>query len=108
MPAALFLGDEATAAGFRLAGVATVDASRDDAPAAFAQACRDASLVIVSASFAARLPEAVLARARTSAAHFVAVIPDLNGEAAVPDVAARIYAELGLETPGAAGTAIRP
>jgi len=27
----------------------------------------------------------------------VSVIPDLNGEAAVPDVAARIYAELGLD-----------
>ena len=99
MPAALYLGDEATAAGFRQAGVATVATSADSAQDAFAQACRDASLVIVSASFAARLPEAVLARARMSAGHFVAVIPDLNGETALPDVAARIYAELGLETP---------
>jgi vacuolar-type H+-ATPase subunit F/Vma7 len=93
---AIYLGDEATAAGFRLAGVAAL-AVADDPAGAFRRACREASLVIVSASVAASLPEAVLARARAAPSLLVSVIPDLNGEAAVPDVAARIYAELGLD-----------
>ena len=97
MPAITFLGDEATAAGFRLAGAAVHVVADADVAVAFADACRDAALVIVPASLAARLPEAALARARAAAGHFVAVIPDLNGETPVPDVAQRIYAELGLE-----------
>ena len=99
MAAVLYLGDEATAAGFRLAGVAPCVAPDDDVPGAFNRACRDASLVIVSASVAASLPDAVLARVRAASSHFVVVIPDLNGDTAVPDIAARIWTELGLEPP---------
>jgi vacuolar-type H+-ATPase subunit F/Vma7 len=97
--AVLYLGDEATAAGFRLAGVAARVAPDDDVPGAFSHACRDAALVIVSASVAASLPDAVLARAQATSSRFVVVIPDLNGDTAVPDIAARIWTELGLEPP---------
>jgi vacuolar-type H+-ATPase subunit F/Vma7 len=99
MAAPVYLGDEATAAGFRLAGVRAIVAPAGDASVAFGEACRDASLVIVCASVVARLPDAVVARARSNPALLVAVIPDLHGEAPLPDAAAWIYAELGLEAP---------
>jgi hypothetical protein len=71
MPAPIYLGDEVSAAGYRLAGVRV------------------------------RVPESgteaeVLGRARAEAP-LVLVAPDLLGETPLPDLAARLRRQLGLE-----------
>src|SRR5512137_2261075 len=97
MPAPVYLGDEVSAAGFRLAGMQVRVPERGAESAAFASARADAPLVLVSATVAARLTDAELRAARAALAPLVLVVPDLDGATAVPDLAARLRRQLGLE-----------
>ena len=97
MSALYYVGDEASGAGFRLAG-ARVIVPRDGEEAAALQAARtDASLVLVSASAAARIPDQALRAARAALAPLVLVVPDLRDGTRPPELAARLRRELGLE-----------
>ncbi|MDH5288016.1 MAG: hypothetical protein OEX23_15450 [Betaproteobacteria bacterium] len=91
-----YVGDEATAAGFRLAGcdalVPVPGREREALDAARAQA----PLVLLCAGTAARLPAAVL-RAALAGSPPLAVLPDAHGAAPMPDIAARVTRTLGLE-----------
>ena len=97
MPAPIFLGDELAAAGYRLAGALVRTPLPAEAAAALAQACAQAPLVLVSASVAARVGAAALQRALAAAAPLVLVVPDVHGGVPLPDLAARLRAELGFE-----------
>jgi vacuolar-type H+-ATPase subunit F/Vma7 len=92
----IFLGSEAEAAGYRLAGVdaRSVDAACEHA--ALADARANGELVLVAASVAARLPESTMRAACAALAPLVVVVPDLGGEGALPDVAQRLRRQLGL------------
>jgi vacuolar-type H+-ATPase subunit F/Vma7 len=92
-----YIGDEATAAGFRLAGVRVCATQDGEEAAAFAAAPRDASLVLVSSSVAARLRDAALDAALAALAPLVVIVPDLRGETPRPNLGARLRRELGLE-----------
>ena len=96
MSAPIYLGDDVSAAGYRLAG-AQLRAPGTNARAALAQALVDAPLVLVSAALAADIGEAALLPALGAVAPLVLVVPDANGTAAPLDVAARMRAQLGLE-----------
>jgi vacuolar-type H+-ATPase subunit F/Vma7 len=97
MPAPIYLGDEVSAAGYRLAGVdARVPAPGTEVEA-LAAARREAPLVLVTTSIAAHIGDAELRRAATALAPLVLVVPDLLGETPLPDLAARLRAQLGLE-----------
>jgi vacuolar-type H+-ATPase subunit F/Vma7 len=98
MSLAVFLGDEVTATGYRLAGVTTRVPEIGAEASALAQACSEASLVLVSASVAARIPADDLRAAQLAVAPLVVVTPDLQGETPLPDIAARLRAQLGLAT----------
>ena len=93
-----YLGDEVTAAGFRLAGAATVVVSggADDAAQALHGALASSELVLLAADVAQALPRALLEGALLALAPPLLVVPDLAGRAAVPDLAARLREELGL------------
>jgi vacuolar-type H+-ATPase subunit F/Vma7 len=95
--APIYLGDEVSAAGYRLAGARVRTPARGDARAALAHALSDAPLVLVSATVAADIGEPVLQRALAAAAPLVLVVPDVNGTTPLPDVAARMREQLGLE-----------
>ncbi|WP_137893150.1 V-type ATP synthase subunit F [Ramlibacter sp. 2FC] len=96
MPAPIFLGDEVSAAGFRLAGArARVPAPGEEA-SFLEQARREAELVLLSAECAARIPAPLLRRALTAPLPLVLVVPDLLGRAEPPDLAARLLAQLGI------------
>ena len=97
MPAPIYLGDEVSAAGYRLAGALVHTPGAAEAVARFAWARTRAPLVLLSARVAADIGEAVLRPALAAADPLVAVVPDLNGEASVPDPGARLRAQLGLE-----------
>ena len=98
MSLAVFVGDEVTATGYRLAGVTTRVPEIGAEASALAQACSEASLVLVSASVAARIPATDLRVALLAVAPLVVVTPDLQGETPLPDIAARLRAQLGLAT----------
>jgi vacuolar-type H+-ATPase subunit F/Vma7 len=97
MAAAVYLGDEVSAAGYRLAGaiVATPRAGEETAALAWARA--RAPLVLVSSLVAQRIAEPLLRTALSTLAPLVLIVPDLQGEAPLPDLAARLRGQLGLE-----------
>jgi len=96
MTAVVFVGDATSAAGFRLAGVHTIVPAPGRERAALRAARDDAPLVLLAASVAARLPAAELSAALAALTPIVAVVPDITGSAAPPDLAARLKAQLGL------------
>ena len=97
MPAPIYLGDEVSAAGYRLAGVDARVPTPGTEGEALARARREAPLVLVTASIAARVGDAELRRAVMALTPLVLVVPDLLGETPLPDLAARLRAQLGLE-----------
>jgi vacuolar-type H+-ATPase subunit F/Vma7 len=92
-----YIGDEATAAGFRLAGVRVRAVQDGEEAAAFATAPGDARLLLVSSSVAAGVRAAALDAALAALAPLMVIVPDLRGETPPPDLAARLRRELGLE-----------
>jgi vacuolar-type H+-ATPase subunit F/Vma7 len=97
MTAPIFLGDEVSAAGYRLAGVSVRTPGPGEAAAALADACAQAPLVLVSSAVAAGIHERPLRAALSALSPLVIVVPDLEGDVPVPDLAARVRAQLGLE-----------
>lgn len=97
MTAPLYLGDEVSAAGYRLAGLRVRVPERGDEATALAAARAEAPLVLVSAMVAARIADDVMRDAQTALTPLVLVVPDLVAGVAVPDLAARLRKQLGLE-----------
>jgi vacuolar-type H+-ATPase subunit F/Vma7 len=92
----VFLGNEVQAAAYRLAGVDTLGVDPGNATSALAEARAAAPLVLVAASVAAQIPEATMRNACAAIAPLVVVVPDLDGEGALPDIALRLRRQLGL------------
>lgn len=92
-----YLGDDASAAGYRLAGAHVATPSPDEAAAALAAARGEASLVLISTRVAGSLPEPELARAELALHPLVLIVPDLRDDAPLPDRAARLRGQLGIE-----------
>jgi vacuolar-type H+-ATPase subunit F/Vma7 len=97
MALAYYLGDEISAAGFRLAGVKTHVPGSGEETGALAAACAEAKLVLVSAAVAARIDEASLSRALAALSPLTLLIPDATGKVEMPDIASRLRRQLGLE-----------
>ncbi len=97
MNALRYLGDEASAAGFRLAGCEAFAASPGRERAAFEEACAGAALVMVSPGVAATIDPACFGAAVARAQPPIVVLPDLVGASAWPDPSASLARELGLE-----------
>jgi len=97
MSAPIYLGDEVSASGYRLSGAQVRTPERGSEAQALAWARGEAPLVLVSAAVAAALPAAVLSAALEALAPLVLVVPDRAGRAAMPDLAARLREQLGLQ-----------
>jgi vacuolar-type H+-ATPase subunit F/Vma7 len=97
MGAAVFIGDELSATGFRLAGVDTVVAERDAAAGALRAARKDAALVIMTAELARHVPAAELEAALSAETPAVAIIPDVRMRTPLPDLAKKLRRALGIE-----------
>ncbi len=94
---AVYLGDEVSAAGYRLAGAQLRTPSAGDETAALAWARGQAPLVLMSAAVAAGVDADAQRAALSAPAPLVLIVPDLIGSAPVPDLAARLRAQLGME-----------
>jgi vacuolar-type H+-ATPase subunit F/Vma7 len=92
-----YIGDEASAAGFRLAGARVIVPLAGDETAALAATRESATLVLISADVATRISAPDLAIAQAALAPLVLIVPDLRREVPMPDLAARLRGQLGLE-----------
>ncbi|MDP2007553.1 MAG: hypothetical protein Q8K45_17920 [Rubrivivax sp.] len=97
MPAPVYLGDEVSGAGWRLAGAEVHTPAPGAATEALASACARAPLVLVSADVALAIAVPALQKALLALAPLVLVVPDLQGQAPLPDLAGRLRTQLGLE-----------
>jgi vacuolar-type H+-ATPase subunit F/Vma7 len=93
----VYLGDEVTAAGYRLAGLVVRTPGRAEAGAALEEARAQSPLVLVSAAVAAHIDAAQMRAALAALQPLVLIMPDAQGEVARPDLAARLRGQLGLE-----------
>ncbi|RJG00387.1 V-type ATP synthase subunit F [Noviherbaspirillum sedimenti] len=93
----IYIGDELTAAGFRLAGAQILLPAAGEEAASLAQARGDGQLVLVSADVAARIPRELLGAALAALAPLTLVVPDLLGRQPLPDRAQRLRRQMGME-----------
>ncbi len=95
----VYLGDEATAAGYRLAGVETRVPPLDEAAAALRRATTDgAELILLSGALADHVPAEELRLALTQERPLVTIVPDVYGNGAPADLARQVRAALGIES----------
>lgn len=93
-----YIGDEATAAGYRLAGAETRVPAAADTPDLFRQAMADgAELILLSAERASDLDDVELAAALLAVQPLVAIVADAYGRHVPPDVARATRLALGIE-----------
>jgi vacuolar-type H+-ATPase subunit F/Vma7 len=96
MRPAVFIGDEVSAAGYRLAGFRTQVPRPGAETAAVEAACAGADLVLVTAEVAEQVP------AERLTAHFAAlrplflVVTDARGRVPAPDISARLRRQVGV------------
>lgn len=91
-----FLGDEVSAAGFRLAGVEVHAPTPAEAPGLFRRLATEAELVLLTAEVAGWLPEVELRRAQAAERPQVLVIADVRARAEPPDIGAALRRQLGM------------
>lgn len=91
-----YIGDEVSAAGYRLCGVYAHAADRHNVSSLIRQACERASLVMVGSSVAQHLHSTELDSLMASVSPPVLIMPDFCGSHAVPDIATRIHKQLGM------------
>lgn len=96
MSVPVFIGDEVSACGYRLAGLRVRVPAREEVDAVLAAACEDASLILLGAGVARWLPEVQLQRLLARDTPPVVVVPDVNGLAAPDDMALRMRRQLGV------------
>ena len=96
MAIAEYIGDEVSAAGYRLCGVYAQAADRYTAASLIRQACERASLVLVGSSAAQYLSATEQDFLLAGVSPPVLIVPDFCGSRAVPDIATRIHKQLGM------------
>lgn len=99
MGGAIYIGDETHAAAWRLTGIdVRIAAAGSDIGRLFSTACRQADLVLVSPSCAARIPAALLDQARRALTPLLLVLPAIASADAGPELVQRVRSQLGMET----------
>ncbi|MEG0820322.1 MAG: hypothetical protein RR412_01250 [Burkholderiaceae bacterium] len=97
MPLPVYIGDEVAAAGFGLAGLELMTPAIGEEAAALVQARAHASLVLVSAEIATRIPAVLLEPALAAASPITVLVPDLLARVELPDPATPLRRQLGIE-----------
>ena len=98
MARVVYIGDEVTAAGFRLAGLeAQVTHAGGAGEALRAALAGPADCVLFSGRLADDVPPALLQQALEGIEPLFAVVPDVRGLAAPPDLVREVRNALGIE-----------
>ncbi len=96
MPIPVYIGDEVTAAGFRLAGLRVRSPEPQECEEVLLWACEEAPLILISAGIAQSLPQERLNQCIAQQNPPIVVVPDLLGEASMPDLANTLRRQLGV------------
>ena len=96
MAAPVFIGDEVTAAGFRLAGVRIRTPKAEDLAAVITWAKRNTSLILITAECVAMLDEEQRASLVQQLQPPVVVVPDIRVKTPIQDLATHLRAQLGV------------
>lgn len=96
MAGAIFIGDELTAAGFRLIGCDTTTPALAETAQVLAAAVECHAVVLLGATHAGAVPPGMIDAVRRRPQPLLAIIPDITGRSDVPDLAGRIRALLGV------------
>ena len=91
-----FIGDEVSAAGFRLAGFRTEVPAPGDEALCLRRACGEAELVLVTAEVAFRVPESELRRLQAAPRPLLLVVADVRRRSKAPDPGIGLRRQLGL------------
>jgi vacuolar-type H+-ATPase subunit F/Vma7 len=91
-----FLGDEVSAAGFRLAGVEAHVPRSEQVPGLFRRLLNECGLVLITAGIAEEVPEDLLRPALVAGRPPVLVIPDVRWQTEPPDLGALLRRQLGM------------
>ncbi len=93
----IFIGDEVTAAGFRLAGVACHSPEREDLPALLTEVRDDCELMMITAQYAAWLGADTVRAMALWTRPLVAILPDIRNLQAPPNLESTVRRVLGIE-----------
>ena len=105
MSVAEFIGDELTAAGYRLCGIDVHIVDSSNALLLIEQACESASLVLIGSNTAARLDSVELERLKKNIKPPVLIVDDLVSDLGsdlgtdnrtLPDISILIHKQLGM------------
>ena len=96
MAVCAFIGDEVSAAGFRLAGVDVHVPAPEQIADLFRRLTGELQLVLITAEVAAWLPKDLLARTLMAAHPLVLVVPDVRSRVSAPDLSPLLRRELGM------------
>lgn len=97
MTTPIYIGDEVSAAGFRLAGLRIRIPEEGDYQQALDWAMDQGPLVLISAAVANEIPVQILDNYLSSISPAVIVVPDVHGNAPMPDLSTRLRRQLGVQ-----------
>jgi vacuolar-type H+-ATPase subunit F/Vma7 len=92
----VLIGDEFTAAGWRLAGVHALIPDPREVGVALRTALQEADIVLITAELASRVATAELTGALLGSKPLVVVIPDVRARQKPPDIEGEVRAILGV------------
>lgn len=93
----LFIGDEVTAAGFRMAGVETRVAGDGEGVRIVTEELPRRRMILLTTELGQALPAPMVERLLQSVEPVVVFLPDLRGRESALDLEARVRRELGIE-----------
>jgi len=97
LTAPVFIGDEVSAAAYRLAGASVRVTGKRNVARVFGKAVAESGLLIITADLAAALPENTLRDAVRKADPLVMVVPDAGNRTEPDDLDRRVDRVLGIE-----------
>lgn len=96
MAPCIFIGDELSAAGFRLAGAQVLTPAPGDLENSFRQARDRAGLLIITAGLARDLPAYLLRQTRLRGQPLLLVVSDAQGRNPAPDLFDTVSRQMGM------------
>ena len=96
MTAPLFIGDEVSAAGYRLAGVRVRTPVADELVQVIDWASNNVSIIMITTAYMKQLPEPMREQLVKQEQPPVVVVPDIRSQAVFEDLAARFRQTLGI------------
>lgn len=91
-----FIGDEASAMAWRLAGVRIQVPRETEVLDTVRRSCEHASLVLISAAMAQQLPTTELNELLARITPPVVIVPDVRGHTPLPELATQLRRQLGV------------